>query len=74
MGRKLAVAADPGRDVSAEERRDRFAAARERDIVDSPGIDARRLGNQSGEDVIGATRRATAPGKSLGALPEHLDE
>src|SRR4029450_11662421 len=71
---ELAVSADPGRHVPAEESSDRLAATRERDVVHAPCIDPCRLSDQSGEDVIGAARGATAPGERLGPPAEHLEE
>src|SRR3712207_9575126 len=51
---------------SAEERLHRLAAARVRDVVDLPRVDAHRLANQAGQDMVGAAGGAATPGDRTG--------
>ena len=71
---ELAVAADAGRHLSAEERRHRFAAAGERDVVGPSRIDVRCGDDQAREDVVGAAGGAAAPGHGRRILAERADE
>ena len=59
---ELAVARDADRHLAAEDGGQRLAAAGEGDVVDLGRIDADRLGDQAGRDVVGAAGRAAGPG------------
>ena len=59
---ELAVAGDADGDLVAEHGRERFAAAREGDVVDGLGVDADGLGEEARRDVVGAAGGAAGPG------------
>ena len=58
---ELAVARDAGRDLAADDRRDRLAAARKGDVVDLGDVAAGGLGEQRSQDVVGAAGRTARP-------------
>ena len=58
---ELAVARNAGRDLAAEHRRERLAAARKGDVVDLRGVGAGGLDEQRRQDVVGAAGRAARP-------------
>ena len=67
LSAELAVAADPGGQLSAEQRGQRFAAAGERHVVDERlGGTPHRLGDQPDQQVIGAAGRSAAPRDAAG--------
>ena len=71
---ELAEARDADRDLAAEDRRQRLAAAGEGDVVDLGRVDADRLGDQPGGDVVGAAGRAAAPGDRARVGLQRRDE
>ena len=74
LARELAVAGDADRHLAAEDRRQRLAAAGEGDVVDLGRIDADRLGDQPGGDVVGAAGRAAGPGDRARVGLQRRDE
>ena len=71
---EFADAGNTGGNVAADDGRDRLAAAFKRHVIDFCRIDARRLGDQSNEYVIGAAGRAAAPGDAAGIGFEGFDQ
>ena len=58
---ELVVAGDAGRDAATQHLGERLAAARERHVVQLGRIAAGGLGDQAGQDVVGAARGAAGP-------------
>src|SRR5690606_39189730 len=74
LGLELAVAGNARRHLVAEDRGKRLAAAGIGDIVDLGRVDARRLGDEAGRDVVRAAGRAARPGDRAGIGLQRLDE
>ena len=60
--------------MAAHHRRRRLAPARVGDVVHPARIDPCRLGDQTGEDVVDAARRAAGPAHRRGIAPEVLEQ
>ena len=74
LAQPFADAADAGGHVAAHDRRQRFAAAGERHVVELGRIGARGLRDQAGQDVVGAAGRAAAPGDRADVGLQLLDQ
>ena len=61
LGRPLAKSGDTGGGLAAHHRGEGLAAAGEWHVVDEGGVDAKFLGHQRDQQVIGAAGRAAAP-------------
>ena len=68
LRRELREPVDADRHLAAEDRRERFAAAREADVVDAPRLDADGGRDEPRENLVAAADRAAAPRDRLGAL------
>ena len=74
LRRELLIAADAGRDMATQDRGERLAAAGMGDVVDLGRINARRLGDQPGQDVVRTAGGAAAPGDRAGVGLQLGDE
>ena len=71
---ELRVAADRRRELSAEHRGERGAAAGERDVVDARCRQSDLFGQQPHQQIVGAARRSAAPRHAAGILLERGDQ
>ena len=72
--RELGKAVDADGDLAADNRRERLAAAGERDVVDATWRHAHGFGHQAGEHLIASAGRPPAPRDRFGTLLEYGDE